>query len=126
MNKRSVVVLLLSLVLAHPAAANILSFKCSLLTSRAPNAPSTLFLALDRDAKKMNWQTDNHNQMLDVSLDADTISFRGPYVDANSSLNRGTGSLVVLDSKYQKLEFLCQNTADGHWPTEIGWSRYPS
>ena len=112
MINRYATVLLLSLVLATPAVANTLSFKCSLLSSRAPDAPSILILALDQDAKKMNWQADNHNETLDVSLTADSISFRGPYGDTNSSLNRSTGSLVVLDSKYRKLEFLCQHTSD--------------
>jgi hypothetical protein len=111
MIKRYAIVLL-SLVLANPAVADALSFKCSLLSSPAPVAPSILILASDQDGKKMNWQADNHNEMLDVSLTADSISFRGPYGAANSSLNRSTGSLVVLGSKYRRLEFLCQHTSD--------------
>ena len=60
MIKCHATVLLLSLVVASPTVANTLSFKCSIST-RASNAPAILILALDQDAKKMNWQADTHN-----------------------------------------------------------------
>lgn len=100
------------LLLGNAAVANTLYSKCQLLTSRAPDAPYTVNLALDQDARKLTWMTDSHERVLEVAPTTEGVSFRGPYTDTPSFLNRTTGSLVVLDATYRKLEFLCQHRSN--------------
>ena len=111
MSKSCLAMAFASLAIANSASANTLSLKCNLMSSRVSGAPYTLALLINQDAKTIVWEADHHNQVLDASVSAEAVTFRGPYTNTPSILNRTTGSLVVTDPNYRKIEFLCQHRA---------------
>ena len=108
MKKSYVMAISVSLIVANTAAANTLSFRCNLATSRAADVPYTLNLLVDEDAQTVTWRADDHDQLLQASVSANSVTFRGPYTDTPSALNRSTGALLVTDPKYRSIGFLCQ------------------
>lgn len=108
MKKHHAIAISALLIIANSATANALYFKCNLVSSRAANVPHSLNLLVNEDTQTVTWQADDHNQLLQASVSANRVTFRGPYTDTPSSLDRTSGALLVSDPKYRSIAFLCQ------------------